>query len=258
MTAARTAMLFKRVIPCLDVRDGRVVKGVNFVDFRDAGDPVELAAFYDAEGADEIVFLDITASHERREIIAGLAARCAEQVFIPFTVGGGLRTVDDIRQVLKAGADKASIMTAGIENPAIITEGAERFGRQCIVVAIDANCLAFSAARKSVVAAVRPEFESICVPACPDPHIERWYLADPQAFARVVGGTPTVPKHKCERDVYKQALAQAVTEAGHPRGLDGIEFGPELAEEIDLYRAACSESSLKHFIEDLTGKLKRL
>ncbi len=132
-------MLFKRVIPCLDVRDGRVVKGVNFVDFRDAGDPVELAAFYDAEGADEIVFLDITASHERRDIIAGLAARCAEQVFIPFTIGGGLGSVDDVRAILAAGADKVTMNTAAVEDPELVRRCAERFGSQCIVVAIDAK-----------------------------------------------------------------------------------------------------------------------
>jgi cyclase len=132
-------MLFKRVIPCLDVRDGRVVKGVNFVDFRDAGDPVELASFYDVEGADEIVFLDITASHERRDIIADLAARCAEQVFIPFTIGGGLASADDVRAILVAGADKVTMNTAAVEDPGLVRRCAERFGSQCIVVAIDAK-----------------------------------------------------------------------------------------------------------------------
>lgn len=127
-----------------------------------------------------------------------------------------------------------------------------------IVVAIDANCLAFTAARRSIVDAIRPEFQSICVPACPDPHVERWYLADAQAFGTVVGRTPTVPRGKCERDIYKRALAQAVVDAGHPRGLGGIEFGPELAEAIDLRRAGCSDSSLGHFIEDLAGKLRLL
>jgi imidazole glycerol-phosphate synthase subunit HisF len=132
-------VLFKRVIPCLDVRDGRVVKGVNFVAIRDAGDPVELAAFYDAEGADEIVFLDITASHERREIIAGLAARCAEQVFVPFTIGGGLASEEDVRAILAAGADKVTMNTAAVEDPSLVRRCAERFGSQCIVVAIDAK-----------------------------------------------------------------------------------------------------------------------
>ncbi len=135
-------MLCKRVIPCLDVRDGRVVKGVNFVDLRDAGDPVELAAHYDAEGADEIVFLDITASHERRDIIADLAARCAEQVFIPFTIGGGLGSADDVRAILVAGADKITMNTAAVEDPELVRRCSERFGAQCIVVAIDARRVA--------------------------------------------------------------------------------------------------------------------
>jgi len=136
----------KRVIPCLDVRDGRVVKGVNFVGLRDAGDPVELAARYDAEGADELVFLDITASHERREIIVDLAARCAEQVFIPFTIGGGLASLDDVRLILAAGADKVTINTAAVRDPELVRRCSERFGAQCIVVAIDARRVAGSGA----------------------------------------------------------------------------------------------------------------
>ncbi|MEE4276791.1 MAG: imidazole glycerol phosphate synthase subunit HisF [Thermoleophilia bacterium] len=132
----------KRIIPCLDVREGRVVKGVNFVGLRDAGDPVELASRYDAEGADELVFLDITASHERREIITDLAARCAEQVFIPFTIGGGLASVDDVRAILAAGADKVTMNTAAVEDPGLVRRCAERFGSQCIVVAIDAKRVA--------------------------------------------------------------------------------------------------------------------
>lgn len=132
-------MLAKRVIPCLDVRDGRVVKGVNFVGLRDAGDPVELAAFYDREGADEVVFLDITASHERRRTVIELAARTAEQVFIPFTVGGGISDVEMIRDILKAGADKISVNTAAVSDPTLLTRAAVRFGSQCVVVAIDAR-----------------------------------------------------------------------------------------------------------------------
>jgi cyclase len=132
-------MLAKRIIPCLDVKDGRVVKGTNFVSLRDAGDPVELGAFYDREGADELVFLDITASAERRRTIVDLARRVAEQVFIPFTVGGGISSVEEIREILLAGADKVSINTAAVQRPELITEGAERFGSQCIVVAIDAR-----------------------------------------------------------------------------------------------------------------------
>ncbi len=132
-------MLTKRIIPCLDVKDGRVVKGTNFVGLRDAGDPIELAKKYDDERADELVFLDITASHERRGTIVDIAKGCASQVFIPFTVGGGIRTVDDMRAILKAGADKISVNSAAVKNPEIIREGAEKFGRQCIVLAVDAK-----------------------------------------------------------------------------------------------------------------------
>jgi cyclase len=128
-----------RVIPCLDVTAGRVVKGVNFVDLRDAGDPVELAARYDAEGADELVFLDITASSDDRDTMVDVVARTAEQVFIPLTVGGGIRTVDDARRMLRAGADKVSMMTPAINRPVVISEVADTFGTQCAVVAIDAR-----------------------------------------------------------------------------------------------------------------------
>jgi cyclase len=128
-----------RVIPCLDVNQGRVVKGVNFVGLRDAGDPVELAARYDGEGADEIVFLDITASHEGRRTIVDLAERTAEQVFIPFTIGGGMRSEDDVREVLAAGADKVSLNSAAVRDPTLIERASARFGAQCIVVAIDAK-----------------------------------------------------------------------------------------------------------------------
>ncbi|MDW8270537.1 MAG: imidazole glycerol phosphate synthase subunit HisF [Anaerolineae bacterium] len=132
-------MLAKRIIPCLDVKAGRVVKGVNFVQLRDAGDPVEQAQVYDAQGADELVFLDITATHEGRDIMADVVRRVADAVFIPFTVGGGLRTVDDMRAMLQAGADKVSINSAAVADPTLITAGAEQFGSQCIVVAIDAR-----------------------------------------------------------------------------------------------------------------------
>lgn len=129
----------RRIIPCLDIQNGRVVKGVQFVGLRDAGDPVELARRYDREGADELVFLDITASHERRAPVFELAARVAEQVFIPFTVGGGIRTIEDIRAILHAGADKVSLNTIAVENPTLIAHAAEQFGSQCVVVAIDAR-----------------------------------------------------------------------------------------------------------------------
>jgi imidazole glycerol-phosphate synthase subunit HisF len=132
-------MVLKRVIPCLDVDNGRVVKGTNFVDIRDAGDPVELAERYDAEGADELVFLDITASHESRDTIVELARRTADNVFIPFTIGGGIRSAEDAQAVLDAGADKVSVNSAAVERPELIAELAEVFGSQCVVIAIDAR-----------------------------------------------------------------------------------------------------------------------
>lgn len=133
------SMLAKRIIPCLDVKDGRVVKGVNFVDLIDAGDPVAQAQVYDYEGADELVFLDITATHEARAIVLEMVRRVADTVFIPFTVGGGIRTVEDMRAILLAGADKVSINSAAVNNPELISDAAQRFGSQCIVVAIDAR-----------------------------------------------------------------------------------------------------------------------
>lgn len=132
-------MLTKRVIACLDVAGGRVVKGVNFVDLRDAGDPVELASYYNNEGVDEVVFLDITASYEKRAIMLDVVRRTAERVFIPVTVGGGIRTIEDIRATLGAGADKTSLNTAAVQHPEILRAGAEQFGAQCIVLAIDAR-----------------------------------------------------------------------------------------------------------------------
>jgi cyclase len=132
-------MLAKRIIPCLDVKDGRVVKGINFLNLKDAGDPVESASVYSKEGADEIVFLDITASIEQRKTILEVVRRCAEEVFIPLTVGGGIRGIEDIRLLLKSGADKVSLNTAAIENPDLVNKAAQEFGSQCIVVAIDAK-----------------------------------------------------------------------------------------------------------------------
>ena len=132
-------MYAHRIIPCLDIKDGRVVKGVNFVDLRDAGDPVACAKAYQQAGADEIVFLDITATSDARNTAADLVERVASQVFIPFTVGGGIRTVDDIRAILRAGADKVSLNSAAVRDPQLIAEGAKIFGRQCIVTAIDAK-----------------------------------------------------------------------------------------------------------------------
>lgn len=132
-------MYTKRIIPCLDVKDGRVVKGVNFVDLKDAGDPVEIAAAYDKAGADEVVFLDITASSDHRNTVVDMVRRVAEQVFIPFTVGGGIRSVEDFRALLREGADKISVNSAAIDNPRLISDAADKFGSQCVVVAIDAK-----------------------------------------------------------------------------------------------------------------------
>lgn len=132
-------MLAKRIIPCLDVRDGRVVKGVNFVGIKDVGDPVECAAMYDRQGADEIVFLDITASHEGRGTIVDVVRKTAKKVFVPLTVGGGIRTAEDFKEILRAGADKVSVNSAAVKNPELIREAADKFGSQCVVVAIDAK-----------------------------------------------------------------------------------------------------------------------
>lgn len=132
-------MLAKRIIPCLDVRDGRVVKGINFEGIKDVGDPVECAAMYDRQGADEIVFLDITATHEKRKTIIDVVSRTAKKVFVPLTVGGGIRTVDDFREILRAGADKVSVNSSAVNRPELIAEAADIFGSQCVVVAIDAR-----------------------------------------------------------------------------------------------------------------------
>ena len=132
-------MLAKRIIPCLDVRDGRVVKGVNFVNIRDAGDPVELARYYSDQGADEIVFLDITATSDARDTVADVVERTAARVFVPLTVGGGIRTLDDFQRLLRAGADKISVNSAAVKDPKLISQAAERFGSQCVVLAIDAR-----------------------------------------------------------------------------------------------------------------------
>jgi len=132
-------MVTKRIIPCLDVKDGRVVKGVNFVNLRDAGDPVEIAKFYNTQGADELVFLDITATHEERRTIIDIVEKTASEVFMPFTVGGGIRTVDDFREILRAGADKVSVNSAAVYDKTLITRAADKFGSQCVVVAIDAK-----------------------------------------------------------------------------------------------------------------------
>ena len=162
-------MPLKRLIPCLDVDDGRVVKGTNFVDIRDAGDPVELAARYDAEGADELVFLDITASHENRDTIVQLARRTADEVFIPFTIGGGIRSVADAQAVLDAGADKVGVNSAALARPELIGELAEVFGSQCVVVAIDARRVPAPRARLGRLRRRRPHAGSRAATRSPGP-----------------------------------------------------------------------------------------
>ncbi|MGH2903924.1 MAG: imidazole glycerol phosphate synthase subunit HisF [Solirubrobacteraceae bacterium] len=163
-------MHLKRVIPCLDVDAGRVVKGVEFVDIRDAGDPVELAAHYDREGADELVFLDITATHERRETIVALARRTADEVFVPFTIGGGIRSVQDAQAVLDAGADKVAVNSAALTRPELLDELALRFGAQCVVLAIDAKARAAGVAEVRVGAAGAPDSDAPGPdPDAPDP-----------------------------------------------------------------------------------------
>lgn len=166
-------MLAKRIIPCLDVKDGRVVKGVNFVDLRDAGDPVEIAAAYSAAGADELCFLDITASSDNRATIIDVVRRTADQVFIPLTVGGGVRTLDDIKNLLRAGADKVSINTRAVQAPDFVREAAQRFGDQCIVVAVDSKA----------IATLKPEQAAQPRPVWP------WAAAHPEADVFVDGAS---------------------------------------------------------------------
>ena len=226
-------MLARRLIPCLDVAAGRVVKGTSFVNLRDAGDPVELAVLYDHEGADEIVFLDITASHERRGIMEDVVRRTAEVLTIPFTVGGGLRTVEDLRRMLSAGADKVGINTAAVERPELIREAALRFGSQCIVVAIDARRASADrwevyihggrtpAGREAVAwareAAERGAGELLVTSMDQDGHEDGYDLALIRAITRAVG-VPVVasggaghPRHFVE--VIQQADADAVLAA---------------------------------------------
>ncbi|TMI83932.1 MAG: imidazole glycerol phosphate synthase subunit HisF [Bacillati bacterium ANGP1] len=226
-------MLARRLIPCLDVAAGRVVKGTSFVNLRDAGDPVELAVLYDHEGADEIVFLDITASHERRGIMEDVVRRTAEALTIPFTVGGGLRTVEDLRRMLSAGADKVGINTAAVERPELIREAALRFGSQCIVVAIDARRVSADrwevyihggrtpAGREAAAwareAAERGAGELLVTSMDRDGHEDGYDLALIRAITRTVG-VPVVasggaghPRHFVE--VIQQADADAVLAA---------------------------------------------
>ncbi len=180
-------MILKRVIPCLDVDAGRVVKGTNFVDIRDAGDPVELAARYDAEGADELVFLDITATHEKRDTITELARRTANDVFIPFTIGGGIASVEDAQAVLDAGADKVAINSSALARPELITELAEHFGSQCVVVAIDAK-----RDTSGMSSASRPGMPAEGADVAPDwPRLGRGTCTSPAGAGRSRGAKPS-------------------------------------------------------------------
>jgi len=226
-------MLAKRIIPCLDVKDGRVVKGINFVNLRDAGDPVEQAQVYDAERADELVFLDITASHERRDITIEMVRRVAEALFIPFTVGGGIRTLDDIRRILMAGADKISINTAAVQNPKLIGEAAKRFGSQCIVVAIDAKRVA------------KPKVQSSKLKA------QKWEVY-------INGGrTPTgLDAIEWAREVDERGageiLLTSMDRDGTQEGYD-IELTRAIADAVSIpVIASGGAGSLEHFYEVLT------
>ncbi len=195
-------MLAKRIIPCLDIDRGRVVKGINFVSLTDAGDPVEQARRYDAEGADELTFLDITASSDKRAIVSELVRRVADNVFIPFTVGGGLNTVEDIRAVLRAGADKVSLNTAAVARPELISEGAEVFGSQCVVVAVDARRRARGAGWEVFTHGGR--------------HSVGWDAVEWAARAESLGaGEILLTSMDCDgtRDGYDLALTRAVSDA---------------------------------------------
>ncbi len=201
-------MLAKRIIPCLDVKDGRVVKGVSFVNLRDAGDPVENAIFYDEQGADELVFLDITASHEKRKIIIDVVERTATDVFMPLTVGGGIRTLDDIRDLLNAGCDKVSINTTAVNNPEFIREAATRFGSQCIVVAIDAKKVHGS------------RFE-IRIPE----EIPEWLRTSKELFDRLVINPSSVTSHPTP------PLWEVYTHGGRrPKGINAVEWARYMEE----------------------------
>jgi len=205
--------LAKRIIPCLDVHAGRVVKGVNFVNLRDAGDPVEIARGYEEQGADELVFLDITASHEQRDIILDVVRRTAEQVFMPLTVGGGIRTIDDIRNLLNAGADKVSINSAAVRTPAFVREAAERFGSQCIVVNIDPRRVLWETGeRESGGSGDRPEH--LRVQKRPAP---KWWLAQ--------HASPDLPVALSSAPL---AWDVHINGGRVPTGLDAVEWAKEM------------------------------
>ncbi len=232
-------MLTKRIIPCLDVDAGRVVKGISFVELRDAGDPAELAAVYDREGGDELVFLDITASSDSRDTMVDVVHRVSEEVFIPLTVGGGIRTVEDIRRMLKAGADKVSLNTAAVNNPALIGEGAVQFGNQCIVIAIDAK-RGYSPSRGKASA-----------PAPPDASLaleddSRW-----EVYTRG-GRTPT------GIDAVKWAARAVELGAGEILLTSMDEDGQKLGYDLELTRAVSQAASVPVIASGGAGNLEHL
>ena len=238
-------MLTKRIIPCLDVDGGRVVKGISFIEIRDAGDPTELAAYYDAEGADELVLLDITASSDSREIMLDIVRQVAERLFIPFTVGGGMRSAADVRRMLEAGADKVSLNTAAVGDPSLVAEASERFGSQCIVVAIDA-------------AAVKPEGGRAAV-ASADPSLaldadSRW-----EVYTRG-GRTPTgIDALKWANRAAElgagELLVTSMDTDGHQTGYD-LEMARRISETVGVpVIASGGAGTPEHFLEALqTGK----
>jgi cyclase len=228
-------MVLKRVIPCLDVDAGRVVKGTNFVGLRDAGDPVELAERYDAEGADELIFLDITASHEKRETIVELARRTADNVFIPFTIGGGIRSVEDAQAVLDAGADKVSVNSSALARPELLTELADHFGAQCVVIAIDAK---------------RPVSE-LASPACSAPP---GWLGDPVWDVYVNGGRKKVEG----RDAVSWAVEAVERGAGEVLLTSMDRDGTNDGYDIELTRAVADAVSVPVIASGGAGTLEHL
>jgi cyclase len=246
-------MLAKRIIPCLDVKDGRVVKGINFVELRDAGDPVEQAKLYDEAGADELVFLDITATHEARNTVMELARAVADQVFIPFTIGGGIRTVDDMRGILRAGADKISVNSAAVRNPDIISQGAEAFGSQAVVVAIDArrvrDPLSVSGNR-SAVASEQLEAQKLTINHSPLT-INHWEVY--VSGGRTPTGLDAVEWAKeAERRGAGEILLTSMDGDGTQEGYD-IELTRAIADAVNIpVIASGGAGTLPHFAQALT------
>lgn len=248
-------MLTKRIIPCLDVKDGRVVKGVSFVNLRDAGDPVENAKFYDKQGADELVFLDITASHEKRNIIIDVVMRTAEEVFMPLTVGGGIKTIEDIRELLKAGTDKVSINTSAVNNPDFIRQASEKFGSQCIVVAVDAKrCVGASGTPPEWLKS-HPDAESLLSPTSP----QKGGGTAPAWEVYTHGGRKPVGLDAVKWAVYMERLGAgeilltSMDRDGRKDGYD-IELTRAVSEAVSIpVIASGGVGTLEHIYEGLTS-----